>query len=781
METKRQGSQHKRPLNKTKTRPIWHMVLLWGLLCIVSVITIIATTYDNENYSYLYDYGPYYYEAYSYYSGDAPYQYYYQDYHHGRDSGYYHGYYYSNQQGYDNYYYQGYAGHDYYYNYNYDVYMNDAPQYVHDYTVDYDYSYLEMIYNGTVSITVHDDYSVQVYPYHAEYSSTIEIGYEITILVKIEAICHTADINLTLPYGWTYTIGRGGPSVPRRQTWGVESTVDFGTIVELPYAYVRVFPIAQPIATSGYMGIAPLVIGADRVVDVHTNATPGATNGLVQAIAAAPTNAPAGQYWIIAVSEDITMGSNITIDAGRRIILASYGTDLSTNTSITPRRTLSRNATGRQFRVTGDSTLILSNIVICAVNRSNYGGGVFVGDTSRLYMEENSVIQHGRALSTGPNAVERGGGNVLVMGHAVFTMNGGIIRNGASNNSDGAGVAIVQHIGTDRPRFIMNDGIIYNNRAFGGVGRAGGVTSHGVFQTINPPAEYALFIMNGGYIINNSANNNMSGGADARHYGRIIINGGTIAYNVAEARFTELNNTGGGGGVGLLNGAIFTMYGGYIRNNTSYSHGGGVFVRGSIFNMHGGEISTNFAGWRGGGGVVMERGRIDLNEPAPEFNFYGGTIRDNRTAFVNMQGIADTTRPFGGGVRIYAGHFSVRGNDPKHISDNHTTFSGGGIAWLAGTFTMEPGASNFHVTGNSAGLSGGGIYSVAGNLTLNDGAFINNNRADVSGGGIFISGGTLALQGAHVNNNGYYGYGLVPPPGTIGTNFFMGQVHWHPI
>jgi hypothetical protein len=132
------------------------------------------------------------------------------------------------------------------------------------------------------------------------------------------------------------------------------------------------------------------------------------------------------------------------------------------------------------------------------------------------------------------------------------------------------------------------------------------------------------------------------------------------------------------GGV-FVAGGTFTMSGGKINGNTTFSEGGGVNVNSGTFTMSNGEISGNTAS-RGGG--VYINGTSTMS---------GGKICGN------------TASSDGGGVYI-SGTFTMNDGD---ISGNTASSNGGGVyVDFYGTFTMSGGV----ISGNTAAASGDGVY-----------------------------------------------------------------------
>jgi len=136
---------------------------------------------------------------------------------------------------------------------------------------------------------------------------------------------------------------------------------------------------------------------------------------------------------------------------------------------------------------------------------------------------------------------------------------------------------------------------------------------------------YGTFNMYGGTITNNSCK--LSGGGVYVNYGTFNMSGGEISGNTSEqygggielssSTFTMTDGSisqnkakENGGGIDVSGGSTFTMYGGNITGNTSYT-GGGVAVENygnNTFNMNGGAITGNTAtntGSETGGGVYV--------------------------------------------------------------------------------------------------------------------------------------------------------------------------------
>ena len=359
---------------------------------------------------------------------------------------------------------------------------------------------------------------------------------------------------------------------------------------------------------------------------------------LRDAVDLAPTD---GAPWVIFVDADITMANavinsaSIIISGGRNIILASYGTELSSGIG-SIRHTLfgplgvstsAGNEGPRHFIVAGGgTTLTLINIVLQGISTATtlHSGGVRVIEGGNLFMENNTVIL---------GCFQQNGGAVRVIGSdiglgSIFTMSDSEIT-GNNAISSGGGV----HIANAGGIFNMNGTAhIYNNSA----GSSGG----GVIVNAN-----GVFIMNNGTIDNNIAG--VWGGGVRYHNGALFtMYTGTIAANIAQS---------GGGGVSGGGTSIFNMYDGIILNNivtgtgvvegSSFGGGGGVMTDGTTtFNMLGGEIIEN---------------------SAPMLIGMGGGVFLNHSARFNLSGsdtlIANNIAPNGGGVYVRSGNFFMDG------------------------------------------------------------------------------------------------------------------------
>jgi len=364
------------------------------------------------------------------------------------------------------------------------------------------------------------------------------------------------------------------------------------------------------------------------------------------------------------------------------------------------------------------------------------------------------------------------GGIYLNSATATLTLNNPIIQN---CYADSAGAGIYINSGT----LIMNSGIVSGNTAHGNNQAGGGVFVKGTFY------------MHGGEISGNNAGGG-GGGAGVCVYtaGKFIMGDPAGTTNpIISGNITS----GFGGGVSLrASGATFTMYSGTINGNgygtTTTTSGGGVYViDGAIFKMYGGEISGNKA-TNGGGVFGVATGTITINK---------GTISGN-TAATNGGGIygnatihnsiirGNNAGNYGGGVfgaTVIIDGGKIGGDTPE---DGNTAVRGGGVSGTTinisgdteivyniatspstGTVTYGGGigggggvtltvSGNVKIMNNKA-TNGGGIgfhNNSASTFTISDNVEINDNTATSIGGGIYIDGASSSSISKALNISG---------------------------
>ncbi|GHV74066.1 hypothetical protein AGMMS49940_13680 [Spirochaetia bacterium] len=169
-----------------------------------------------------------------------------------------------------------------------------------------------------------------------------------------------------------------------------------------------------------------------------------------------------------------------------------------------------------------------------------------------------------------------------------------------------------------------------------------------------------------------------------------------------------------------------------------------------------------------GGTLVMNDGsKITGNDNT---SYGGGGVLVVEGTFTMSGGtISGNTAPFSGGVNVVSGMFTMLGGT---ISGNTASGSYGGGVGGGGTFTMSGGT----ISGNTASGSYGGGVEVGGGTFTMSGGTISGNTASSQGGGVGAGGGTFAMSGGTISNNTAYYYGggvfgtLTMTGGTISGN-----------
>ncbi|QHX42961.1 hypothetical protein GWP43_05335 [Treponema vincentii] len=345
--------------------------------------------------------------------------------------------------------------------------------------------------------------------------------------------------------------------------------------------------------------------------------------------------------------------------------------------------------------------VVLSNCTIkdCKAGTNGTGGGIFVQSSGRAELS-NCTIEGCNANGGSGGAIGSQGGTVTITG---CTLTG-------NSATDGGAVYV-----TSSGVFTMHSGTISDNMVQSTASKTRG---GGVFVSVG-----ATFTMKGGTISGNTATTQGSTGTKAMGGGICVSGDGQLTKFIMEGDSPKItgnkvktaagsNLSTIGGGVCVYDGATFEMKAGSIENNEArdgnaqyFGHaGGGVCVGDSVaggttgasFTMTGGTISKNKAGYGGGVAVTSKS----------TFTMKGGTI---------------------GGAN----------EDDKNTA---TTESGGGVAVMHGTFTMEGGM----ISKNTAAGYGGGIHSMnfngnKGVITVKGTSVISNNTANSGGGGISSS------------------------------------------
>ena len=395
---------------------------------------------------------------------------------------------------------------------------------------------------------------------------------------------------------------------------------------------------------------------------------------------------------------------------------------------------------------------IINNIADDSITTISRGGGVAILGGSVFTMSGGSIF--GNDAFNTPTALDdmySFGGGVYVSGNngsgqvSRFIMNDNSIvgydtyQESTWNRATyGGGVAVTQGA-----EFILNNGTISGNNALGGVRR---------IDNLHGDAMPYIHAMGGGVFVFNVDSS-------------FTMYNGVIRNNTAALK---------GGGVGVLFAGSFVMEGGFIRNNIT-AGGIGVTVLGenSVFLMEDGEIYSNVSAGDidgdpgSGGGVSVMQGAL--------FHMNDGTIRDNivtpHLLFMGPIFIGMTPSAGGGVMVIGGGHFvmdggTISGNRATRgggveVSTPHTVFGDSIFEMRGGTISGND-ARVFYDGEYWAGAGGGGVH-------VNMGGWFNmvgtpdetppriiGNRGN-SGGGIFVTG----VQSAFTMSGGIIGGTMV--------------------
>ncbi|MCL2377579.1 MAG: hypothetical protein FWC77_00475 [Defluviitaleaceae bacterium] len=456
--------------------------------------------------------------------------------------------------------------------------------------------------------------------------------------------------------------------------------------------------------------------------------------------------------------------------------------------------------------------LTLGNNTMIRDNTATYGGGIYsygladigthIGSSSSLTQLTGSIIMNNRA--------EYGAG--VMVNNSTFLMQGGTI--GSPNVVQppqnipfgnwaryGGGVFMTGENAT----FTQSGGLIAHNRAdYGGGVYARGasqltLTSTGLIRNnwqsrdiepgpppLNPDTHLApLHILYGGGVLVRGTDTVFD------------MTGGTIGGEQINTQNFHSNRANRGGGVAVLDGAVFNLEAGAITGNiagiiTFYnpivhglmSHGGGVYVRGagSEFNMTGGiiggipsnevpatppipatppHVSTGNTGTRGGGVAVHE---------GATFTMGGSAVIAGNCTWTGVTGGPAASAGIGGGVWVGAnGEFIL---EAGHILRNRAVNGGGGIRTENGGVVHIKGG---YIAGNrTTGAGTGGVSAFTGGIVVMDsgtiggvnfnGNLIEGNRS-ASGGGVSVNAsmvvntgdGPITVPSTFIFNNGIIG------------------------
>lgn len=167
-----------------------------------------------------------------------------------------------------------------------------------------------------------------------------------------------------------------------------------------------------------------------------------------------------------------------------------------------------------------------------------------------------------------------------------------------------------------------------------------------------------------------------------------------------------------------------------LTGGNTTGNGGGLDSAGAHVTLTRVFVKGNVANDRNGGGIWIQGGSLTLNAAVVSENSVTGTSAS------------------GGGIATLA--TSVTVNAFSSVTKN-TAGIGGGIRLSSSQLTLNADSS---VEENTSTIFGGGIFIFAGaTATLNAGSSVNRNKATINGGGIFNSGTVVRNAGSDISNN----------------------------
>ena len=367
---------------------------------------------------------------------------------------------------------------------------------------------------------------------------------------------------------------------------------------------------------------------------------------------------------------------------------------------------------------------------------SDGGGGIYVGETCTLTMQNSAQVIGNTALFNGAGIYTKG---TLIMESCTITDNKTI---GANNNTGGGGVYVES--GTVE---IKDATKIYHNYTDGS---GGGIYVNDGTVTLKDATI-------GGEQLYDGTDSGKTKGNKAQYCGGIYVKNGTINMeNCTLSSNTALN----GGGIQADNGNL-TVKDCILTNNEADFYGGGIYVKGGSLTLNNTTIGGDqfYDGTDSGktkGNKAKSGGGLYIEGNGTSFTMNGGSIQYNKTidgkgggVYIKGEGIsftmnggkitqckADVTSPSstegrGGGIYIYGDNAS----SPINIT-------------IKGTAEISHNESTCQGT-----ASGGGIYGESNSIiTVSGNATIKNNKAKGFGGGVYIK-DTFKFTGGTITEN----------------------------
>ncbi|OQY46781.1 MAG: hypothetical protein B6242_06835, partial [Anaerolineaceae bacterium 4572_78] len=393
---------------------------------------------------------------------------------------------------------------------------------------------------------------------------------------------------------------------------------------------------------------------------------------------------------------------------------------------------------GAGMYITATKKGIIDNIIIKDSTAENYGGGMFLADSTLKF--ENITIQGNKAITgagmyifndqselkdvtiTSNQAIQNGGGMFIYGGQA------SILTHTISNNSsDGYGGGAYLH----SDMTLLDFSVFQDNKT---AEQGGGI----YFNNSQSLLKQDTFL----------GNSATSGG------GMYLF---TSTISIRDSHISENDVTEHGGGVYLNQSTPKLFYSNTIYANTAELDGGGIYLRASNPKIEKSVIRNNTANNDGGGialesfsGATLENTQV-LNNTAD--NDGGGMwlrLSDVTIQFGTLDGNIATNGD-GGGLWFKLSTSKIEEN----IITNNEAGQGGGMYLDQSPSTFKENV----ISSNSAHDAGGGVFiSKSDNANFQNNQ-INENTAELDGGGLYVDASKLIFDGNRINQNNTEGQG----------------------
>ncbi len=445
-------------------------------------------------------------------------------------------------------------------------------------------------------------------------------------------------------------------------------------------------------------------------------------------------------------------GGGIEATAGTSTSLNAV-TLVSNNVGVAP--AVASPGNGGGLHITGDGNATITLGTVTSNTAAAEGGGLWNG-TGTMTIDGTNITSN-TASGAGP---DQGGGGVFNAGGAVNISNATISLNTADGAAGSGGGILNDASGSITVTgTLISDNVA--NRAGGGIEVTGATTT-----TLT---DVQIIGNNAGVVPSVAAPGN-GGGVHITGAGSVVINGGSVNFNVAAAEGGGLWNSFTGtlivqssllGATTILsntaNGDDIEQGGGGVFND-----GGSILITDATISLN---VSTATAIGNGGGGIFND-GALTLTNVNITDNFAdqgvangGGILNSDGGLLVVVDSIIENNEAAraGGGIENNAGTVTLTNTS---LSTNMAGFNGGALHTSgAGSVTISGGL----IDGNTAGEEGGGLWnSSAGTMSIQSssvggttiqGNTANGNGTEQGGGGVFNDGGVITIQHATISLN----------------------------